>query len=145
MITLHATCVSIAGNGVLLRAPSGGGKSDLALRLIDGGADLVGDDYCIVRATDGGVLVASAGPGLQGLLEVRGVGILRLPFLAEAPARLIVDLMPGGPIERLPEAAAEDIAGVRLPVVTLDPFEASAPAKVRLAVRLAVGDISSAA
>lgn len=150
MMTIHATCVSVAGHGVLLRAPSGGGKSDLALRLIDGGAALVGDDYCMaIPAAGGGALVARAGPGLEGLLEVRGVGLLRLPFIAEAVVRLVVDLIPGAAparsLERLPEPAAAEVAGVRLPRLALDPFEASAPAKVRLAVRLAAGDIGSAA
>lgn len=145
MTTVHATCVSIAGHGVLLRAPSGGGKSDLALRLIDGGALLVGDDYCAVVAAGDGTLVASAGPGLTGLLEVRGLGIMRLPYRAEAVVRLVVDLVAGATVERLPDPAATEVAGVRLPLVALDPFEASAPAKVRLAVRLVAGDISSAA
>ncbi|MGC2854931.1 HPr kinase/phosphorylase [Novispirillum sp. DQ9] len=143
MITSHATCVAIAGYGVLLRAPSGGGKSDLALRLIDSGAVLVGDDYCTLTADDGR-LIASAGPGLAGLLEVRGLGIVRLPHLPRAEVRLAVDLRPGGPIERMPEPARTDVAGVSLPLVALDPFEASAPAKVRLAMRLATGDISGA-
>jgi serine kinase of HPr protein (carbohydrate metabolism regulator) len=141
---LHATCVAVAGHGVLLRAPSGGGKSDLALRLIDAGAVLVGDDYCAFAVRDG-ALVASPQEALAGLLEVRGLGILRLPHAAEALVRLIVDLVPGGPIDRLPEACFTALLGVRLPVVSLDPFETSAAAKVRLAVRLATGDISSAA
>ncbi|KJS37026.1 MAG: hypothetical protein VR70_13220 [Rhodospirillaceae bacterium BRH_c57] len=141
---LHATCVAVSGHGVLLRAPSGGGKSDLALRLIDGGALLVGDDYCAFTVRDG-TLVAAPQAALAGLLEVRGVGIVRLPHAAEAAVRLIVDLVPGGPVERLPESSGAMLFGVPLPAVRLDPFEASAPAKVRLAVRLATGDIGSAA
>ncbi len=140
---LHATCVAVTGHGVLLRAPSGGGKSDLALRLIDGGAVLVGDDYCAFTVR-GGTLLAGPQPALAGLLEVRGVGIVRLPHLAEAVVRLIVDLVPGGPVERLPESREATLFGVPLPVLTLDPFETSAAAKVRLAVRLATGDIDSA-
>lgn len=140
---LHATCVAVTGHGVLLRAPSGGGKSDLTLRLIDGGALLVGDDYCAFTVRDG-ALVASPQPTLAGLLEVRGVGIARLPHAAEAVVRLIVDLVPGGPIERLPESCEAVLFGVPLPIIRLDPFETSAAAKVRLAVSLATGDIDSA-
>jgi len=141
---MHATCVAVAGHGVLLRAPSGGGKSDLALRLIDAGAVLVGDDYCAFAVRDG-MLVAAPSEALAGLLEVRGVGILRLPHATETVVRLVVDLVPGGPLDRLPDAALTELLGVPLPTVSLDPFEASAAAKVRLAVRLATGDISSAA
>ena len=71
--TLHASTVSIKGRAVLIEGPSGSGKSDLALRLIDRGATLVSDDYTIVRRIDGN-LIASAPPNIAGLCEVRGCG-----------------------------------------------------------------------
>jgi len=140
MTPVHATCVAIDGVGVLIRGPSGSGKSDLALRLIEGGAVLVADDQVAVEAS-GKALLARAPAALRGLLEVRGVGIVALASQDSAPVGLVVDLVPGGAVERLPApAAAAAIAGVAIPCVALAAFEASAPAKVRLAVRLASGN-----
>ncbi len=76
-LLVHATAVAIEGEAVLLRGPSGSGKSDLALRLIDGGAQLVADDQTLLRRAGGRVL-ASAPPAIAGLLEVRGVGVVRV-------------------------------------------------------------------
>jgi RNase adaptor protein for sRNA GlmZ degradation len=136
---LHATCVAVdtaAGpRGVLLRGPSGSGKSDLALRLIDAGARLVADDQCVLRAASGPLLIARAPESLAGRIEVRGLGILETQRLDEVAVALIVDLAPGGPIERMPEAAQEVLQGVAVPRLTLDPFEASALAKLHAAVR----------
>lgn len=70
---VHASCVAIGGRGVLLVGPSGSGKSDLALRLIDGGAELVADDRVALRLADGRP-VADAPPALAGLLEIREIG-----------------------------------------------------------------------
>jgi serine kinase of HPr protein (carbohydrate metabolism regulator) len=137
---VHATCVALrAGRnwrGILLRGPSGAGKSDLALRLVEGGGRLVADDQtALVRQGRG--LVASPPGTLAGLLEVRGVGIVKLGragLLARAAIALLVDLVPPDRIERLPDPARETLLGVDLPVVALSPFEASAPAKLRLAL-----------
>ncbi len=134
MTTIHATCVAIDGMGVLLRGPSGAGKSDLALRLIDGGAQLVSDDYTVVEL-DGGRLVATAPDSIRGKLEVRGVGILPLPAAARAVVALVVDLVGDAPVERLPEPETVAVGGAAVPRIALAPFEASAAAKVRLAVR----------
>lgn len=154
-ITLHATTVALGGRGVVLRGPSGSGKSDLALRLLDDGrgdARLVADDYTEVTADPPAAgtmsgLTGAAPAAIAGLLEVRGVGILRLPaawlHAGPVPLRLVVDLVRPEAVERLPpaDAAVELLPGHRLPLVRLDPFAASAPAKVRLALMLAVGDI----
>lgn len=129
---VHASCVALAGAGVLLRGPSGSGKSDLALRLIDGGAQLVADDQVEIEAA-GGRLMARPPPALAGLLEVRGIGIVRCPAISAVPVALIVDLEPGGPAERMPEPAFEALAGVSVRRIALDPFHASAVARVRLA------------
>lgn len=137
--TVHATCVAIGGAGVLLVGPSGAGKSDLALRLVDDDrpdlpASLVADDYVQVRA-EAGRLVAAAPPAIAGRLEIRGVGIVAIPHVAEAPVALVVELVASRDVERLPERATTTIAGIAVPRIRLDPFEASAPAKVRFAVR----------
>jgi len=134
MNRVHGTSVSIGGEGILLRGPSGSGKSDLALRLIDAGALLVADDQTELTRGDA-LLEMSAPAALAGLLEVRGLGIVRVPHVTCAPLRLVVDLAPDATIERMPEPRLCTIAGVSLPLVALDPFTASAPAKLRLALK----------
>lgn len=130
---VHGTAVAWHGKGILLLGPSGSGKSDLALRLIDAGAVLVADD--LVRlAADGSRLVARP-HGTAGLLELRGQGIFRLPAVAAAAVDLVVRLEPpADPGERLPAAETFGLAGLSLPVARLDPFAASAVARLRLLV-----------
>lgn len=139
---LHATCVALDDAeeplAVLLRGVSGSGKSDLALRLIDQGAHLVADDQCELRRRDtgsGACLVARAPETIAGAMEVRGLGLHAVPNLPEARVALLVDLVAPDQVERLPEPATEDVMGVSLPRIALDPFEVSAPAKLRLALR----------
>jgi serine kinase of HPr protein (carbohydrate metabolism regulator) len=115
-LTLHVTSVAIDGRAVLIGGPSGAGKSDLALRLIDRGAILVSDDYTIVAPT-GATLLASPPATIAGKMEVRGVGILTLPFVSAVRVTLLVDL--GAPPVRLPEPAVRIVAGVALPAVSL--------------------------
>jgi serine kinase of HPr protein (carbohydrate metabolism regulator) len=138
---VHATCVAIDGAGVLLRGPSGSGKSDLALRLIDGGARLVADDQVAV-SREGRTVTARAPTALGGRIEVRGVGIVEIDPLDAAPVALVVDLAPPDFVERLPARHECDLLGAPVRWMALSPFEASAPAKVRLAVRLATRDIT---
>jgi len=132
-LTLHATCVAIGEHGVLITGPSGSGKSDLALRLIDDGARLVADDLTTVRAEDG-MLVALAPPRLAGKIEVRGIGILPVPSAPRIRLSIEVSLAPSAEIERLAEPETTDYLGVSLPRYAIDPFTASAAAKVRLAL-----------
>ena len=122
------------GAGILLRGPSGSGKSDLALRLIDGGARLVADDQTELRRTATGV-VASAPPTIAGLIEIRGLGLLPCPAVASAPLRLVVDLVAPEQVERLPEPRLCRYLDCAIPLISLAPFEASAPAKLRFALR----------
>lgn len=129
--SLHGTAVVVGGRGVLLLGPSASGKSDLALRLIDRGAVLLADDYVLVSALDGELHLA-APPAIAGLLELRGVGLLRLPFVDSGTARLLVDL--ARPPERLPEPGTTGLHGVYLPRIGLRAFEASAPLKVERAL-----------
>ena len=103
MEQVHASCVAVEGTAVLLRGPSGSGKSDLALRLIDGGARLVADDRVdLVR--EEGRIVASAPARIAGLIEVRGLGVYKIGAVGGAPLGLVVDLVPAEAVERLPEA-----------------------------------------
>jgi serine kinase of HPr protein (carbohydrate metabolism regulator) len=132
---IHATAVAIEGRAVLLRGPSGAGKSDLGLRLIDAGARLVADDQSEL-CRRGDALVVRAPATIAGLIEVRGIGIVRLDALVEAPVALVADLVAPEKIERLPAAGSETILGCVVPWIAVAPFEASAPAKIRLALRL---------
>jgi HPr kinase/phosphorylase len=137
MIRVHGTSIALGSDGVLLRGPSGSGKSDLALRLLDGGAWLVADDQTELRLL-GGALRMSAPAAIIGRIELRGIGILRVPSVPMAILRLVVDLEPAERIERLPERRSCEFLGQSVPLVALAPFEASAAAKLRLAV-LALG------
>src|SRR5262249_40746125 len=132
MIHLHASCIAVGGTGVLFRGTSGAGKSDLALRLVDEGAALVADDRVELQNIDGS-LVARAPPALAGLIEVRGVGILPVAAAAQAEVGLVVDLVAQDQVERLPEPATVELAGVTLPRIAIWAFAASAPAQIRLA------------
>jgi HPr kinase/phosphorylase len=130
---LHASCVELGGVGVVLLGASGSGKSDLALRLIDAGAGLVADDRLTIERR-GDLLFGRPAPALAGLLEVRGFGIVRLPWRAESRLGLAVELQPDTPLPRLPELERCELLGVALPVLRLDPRTPSAVAKIRLAL-----------
>ncbi|MGE0733120.1 MAG: HPr kinase/phosphorylase [Alphaproteobacteria bacterium] len=133
-LQLHATCIAWEGVGVLLRGPSGGGKSDLALRAIGAGAELVADDR-VELLVRGGALIARPPAALAGLLEVRGIGIVRLPYAPEARLGVVADLVPAREIDRLPAAQAVEFLGFSMPRWALAAFEASAVDKLRLMVR----------
>ena len=124
----------MGGVGVLLRGPSGSGKSDLALRLIEAGGRLVADDRTDL-ALDNGALVASSPSAIAGKLEIRGVGIVALPSVAQARVGLAADLVPPADIERLPAPRHCTYLGVNIPLITVAPFEGSATAKLRVAAR----------
>lgn len=135
--TLHASCVAIDGRAVLIEGRSGEGKSDLALRLIDRGAQLVSDDYTICTRI-AGVLHGSAPANIAGRIEVRGIGIVEMPHVDRTPIALIVTILDVPP--RLPEAPrTRRIAGVAVPEVELPALEPSAPIKVELALRHLAG------
>jgi HPr kinase/phosphorylase len=132
-LLLHATTVAIDGRAVLLRGKSGSGKSDLALRLIDAGARLIADDQSELWREGDSVLVRAPST-ISGLIEARGIGILRVDPLLVAPLALIADLVAPQHVERLPEPNSETIFGLQIPLVAIAPFEASAVAKLRLAL-----------
>lgn len=130
---IHATCVSLDNQGVILRGPSGSGKSDLGLRLIDQGGMLVADDRVDLVHQDRNI-IASSPREIMGLLEVRGVGIIRLVCLDSIAVGLVVDLVDSVGVPRLPETATTKLLGTEIRYLQLNAFESSSPAKIRLAL-----------
>ncbi|WP_295491266.1 HPr kinase/phosphorylase [Sphingorhabdus sp. EL138] len=130
---VHGSAVAIDGNGVLLLGPSGSGKSDLALRLIDRGAKLICDD--ILNIENGyGLPQLTIAPNIAGKIEVRGIGICPIDFVQSAPLRLVVQLAQD--VERMPpEHQSMTIARFSVPMFKLDPFQASSALKVEWALR----------
>ena len=145
MNSVHGTCVAFGRFGVLLRGPSGSGKSNLALRLIDAEglgigqrklkARLVADDQVILQQK-GSTILASPPNNLSGKLEIRGLGIVTLDYLEHVEIRLVVDLVTRNSIPRMPDLADTQInlLGATLPRLALDAQLADAPAKLRAAV-----------
>ncbi len=129
---IHASCAARDGAGVLLLGPPGSGKSDLALRLLDCGFMLVADDR--VEIEEG---VARPPSALAGLLEVRGLGILRLPYVRSARLALAVELAEP---PRLPAPATH--AELGLPLIAVDARSPSAARRVALALDCALGRIT---
>ena len=130
--TVHASTVATGGRAVLLGGPSGSGKSDLALRLLDRGFTLVSDDQTIVRR-EGGRLIASAPPTIAGKLEVRGIGIVEMATVTDVPIALFVELT--SEVQRLPDDNRQhSILSLPLPLISIDAKTASAPSKVVLAL-----------
>ena len=134
----HGTAVAIGGRAVLLLGPSGTGKSDLALRLVDRGAVLVADDQLLLAA-EGGTLFCRAPEGFSGRMEVRGLGIVKLEAVAAARVALAVELGAGG--ERLPPPSTVEIDGISIARIRLDPRAPAAPILVELAFNGAVEPI----
>ncbi|SDB71234.1 HPr kinase/phosphorylase [Belnapia rosea] len=142
---LHASSVARDGDAVLLLGPSGSGKSDLVLRLLHSGWSLVADDQVELHAEAGDLRPEAPAP-IAGLLEVRGLGLFGpLPRAAAPILRLVARLLPRAEIPRLPEPETWSAEGVSLPAIRLHAFDASAPAKLALALDAALGRIAQPA
>jgi serine kinase of HPr protein (carbohydrate metabolism regulator) len=134
---LHGGLVALrlAGywRGALIQGASGAGKSDLALKALDAGFQLVADDRVIVWRSNGALFGRAPAP-LAGLIEARGHGVLADSSLALAEIVLAATCVEQA-IERMPELETIEVAGVALPHVRLNPFETSATAKLRRALQ----------
>jgi len=143
----HATCIAIDGDGVLFVGPSGSGKSDLALRCImqppivrgrRPEAVLVADDQVILERRENSIFCRPPGT-ISGRIEVRGLGIIDMPFATSARLRIVVKFEDKADIPRMPDPpSTTQLLGVAVPVVKVAPFEASAPLKVYLALEQTV-------
>jgi serine kinase of HPr protein (carbohydrate metabolism regulator) len=115
--------------GVLVRGPSGSGKSDLALRALDDGWTLVADDRVLLWIS-AGRLFGRAPDTLTGLIEARGLGVLPSPGRDFVGVDLVVHCAPAPELDRMPEPRTEALLGVGVPTIRLAALEASAPAKL---------------
>ena len=132
---IHGSCAARDDHGVLLLGPSGVGKSDLLLRLFDHGFALVADDQVCIE--DG---LAWAPAALAGLMEVRGLGIMRRPFVKQIRLALVVQLAKA---PRMPSPARHEPTA--MPLVSIDPAGCSAPLRVALALDCALQRVSQVA
>ena len=143
MENFQGTCIAFGEEAVLFRGPSGSGKSDLALRCIEKGADLISDDQTILCRKNKKI-IASAPRTIAGKLEVRGLGIVDFPYREDASLVLVLDLINEGTVARLPKIDFVDYFDIKIPNLRILSFESSAVEKVSLALRLVKGLASDA-
>ena len=127
---IHSTSVVIDDNGVLILGDSGSGKSDLALRLIDNGATLISDDVSICRKNSNNIYLYCP-PEIKGLLEVREIGIITVPFVERIKLRLVVNLRSKNN-ERFPKDNSFRILGIKIPLISIEGKNSSAVAKIKV-------------
>ena len=127
---IHSTSVVIDDNGVLILGDSGSGKSDLALRLIDNGATLISDDISICRKNSNNIYLYCP-PEIKGLLEVREIGIITVPFVERIRLRLVVNLKSNNN-ERFPKDSFFRILVIKIPIINIEGKNSSAVAKIKV-------------
>ena len=127
---VHSTSVVLDDNGILITGDSGSGKSDLALRLIDNGATLISDDVTICKKKINHIFLSSPHE-TKGLLEVREVGIITVPFVEQVKLRMVVKLI-NEKLERLPKKKICKLLGVDIPLLTINGLNSSSVIKVKV-------------
>ena len=127
---MHSSSVVIDDNGVLILGDSGSGKSDLALRLIDNGATLISDDVSICKKNLNNIYLYCP-PEIKGLLEVREIGIITVPFVERIKLRLVVNLKSNNN-ERFPKESSFRILGIKIPIINIEGKNSSAVAKIKV-------------
>lgn len=130
----HGSCIKYQDKGILILGPSGSGKSDLALRLIDDGGVLISDDYVEIEYKDGAI-IANTAPNIGGMIEVRGIGLIKLDYLKSSPLHLVLDLVQMKEIDRIPEKQFYRVMDCEVLRVKFDAFSASAVAKIKILLK----------
>ena len=132
---IQATAVAIEGRALVFEGPPGSGKSSLALSLIDRGATLIGDDGVTLKR-EADRIVARPPPNIKGLLEIRGIGLVKLPTRDGAPVALLLSLVEQGHVERLPGMLIDrEFLGVRIPVLPFVPGTKAPAVRTEWALR----------
>tara|TARA_B100000242_G_C43036616_1_gene483271 strand:+ start:499 stop:930 length:432 start_codon:yes stop_codon:yes gene_type:complete len=130
-LNIHGTSVTIGDQGVLILGPSGSGKSDLALRLIDRGATLISDDRTICNLVNKEIFMFSPSE-ISGLIEIRGMGLIRVPYIDNVKLKMIIKLT-NKKMDRFPKKYLfKKILGVSFPLFQISAFDISANAKINL-------------
>ena len=148
-LVFQASAVAIEGRALLIEGSPGVGKSSLALALIERGATLIGDDGVTLRRTvntaiddaddHAATLIASPPPNIAGLLEVHGVGLVKLGTADPTPVAMILTLLPADhpAVERLPRwAPKRDLLGCRVPALPFAPGAIAPAERAIMALRV---------
>ena len=127
---LHATSVAIEDNGVAIFGDSGSGKSDLALRLIDSGATLISDDITVFSKSEKTINLFGV-ENTKGLLEVREIGIITVPYIEGIRLKLVVRLT-DKETERIPKKNQTNLLGLKFPKLEINGKNPSSVVKVKV-------------
>jgi len=130
-ILIHGSTIEIKGKAVLISGKSGMGKSSLALQLMDRGGLLVADDQTLISFEEK-ELVTRAPASIQGMMEVRGIGICTFPFQESSPLSLCVEICEEKTLERLPERLFIEYYGIQVPLLKLEKADPLGAIKVEL-------------
>lgn len=132
---LHASAVALDGAAIMLRGPSGSGKSTICLALIEHyGAQLIADDRLYADTdTDTDTVMLRPHDGLAGLIEMRGLGVLRMAHLPTARLALVVELIAADAVPRIAPMATTEIAGCAIALLRLHGHDPYTPLKIHRA------------
>ena len=133
MFIIHSTAISLNGDGILIKGPSGSGKTDLALRLIESGGKLISDDQVIIKRKAKRLFLSSP-KELNGLMQLSGIGIVKVDYVQNIPLELVVKLQPYKNLDPFPINKEEIIKDLSIPVLSLYSFAVSATAKIKIAL-----------
>lgn len=131
---IHGTSICYQQKGLLFLGTSGSGKSDLALRLIDIGASLIADDQTILTLNNQAI-VLTCPEAINSKLEIRGIGIVKIPSLKSHQLNFVFQLKPYTEIERFPSNNWINILDQKIPYYEIDPFELSVMSKINFLLR----------
>ncbi len=129
---VHSTSVVIEDAGVMITGKSGFGKSDLALRLIDSGATLISDDVTICEKIGDSIFLFPPNE-TKGLLEVREIGIMTVPYIENIKLSLFVELVETE-IERLPQKSFKKLLNIKINKIKIQGKNSSSVAKIKLKI-----------